>query len=136
MRTAKNITTTDIGRFGEDAASKYIQKHGFRILERNFRSGHNEIDIIAENKNFVVFFEVKTRTANPLSNGYYGVPSTAVTYSKQRRTIEAARAYLYMKDVKKQPRFDVIEVYLSKTPLSANHVVEKIEHMESAFIAR
>jgi hypothetical protein len=41
-----------------------------------------------------------------------------------------------MKNVKKQPRFDVIEVYLSKSPLSANQTVEKIEHMESAFISR
>ena len=136
MRTSKNVTTTDIGRFGEDAAAKYIQKQGFRILERNFHSGHNEIDIIAENKDLVVFFEVKTRTVNPLSSGYYGSPASAVTYSKQRRTIEAARAYLYMKNVKKQPRFDVIEVYLSKSPLSANQTVEKIEHMESAFISR
>ena len=130
----RELTTTEIGRFGEDAAAKHLKKIGFRILERNFRASHNEIDIIAENKNTVVFVEVKTRT--PQRDGVvFGTPAEAVTYSKQRRTIAAARAYLYKSGVDKQIRFDVIEVYLERAPRFSLKplAVKSLEHIVDAF---
>ena len=124
------FTTTEIGRFGEDVAAKHLKKQGFRILERNFRASHNEIDIIAENKDTLVFVEVKTR-----HNSDFASPIEAVTPAKQRRTIAAARAYLYKSRSEKAVRFDVIEVYLERAPrFSAKALtVKSLEHIVDAF---
>ena len=102
-----------------------------RIIERNNRQSHNEIDIIAIDKKYIIFVEVKTRTVDNDLYSDYGTPADAVTYAKQKRLITAAKAYLSnnKKYYKKQPRMDVVEVYLSdKTgkPL-------KINHFEDAF---
>ena len=124
------FTTTEIGRFGEDAAVKHLRKQGFRIVERNFRASHNEIDIVAENKDTLVFVEVKTRHSSDFSS-----PIEAVTPAKQRRTIAAARAYLYKSNCDKQIRFDVIEVYLERAPRFSTKAlaVKSLEHIEDAF---
>lgn len=130
----RELTTTEIGRFGEDAAARHLKKKGFRILERNFRASHNEIDIIAENKDTLVFVEVKTRTSSPVG-AEFGTPAEAVTYSKQKRTIAAARAYLYKSGCDKQIRFDVVEVYLERAPRFCARVlaVKSLEHIADAF---
>lgn len=124
------FTTTEIGRFGEDAAEKHLKKLGFRILERNFRASHNEIDIIAENKDTLVFVEVKTRHSSDFAS-----PIEAVTPAKQKRTIAAARAYLYKSNCDKQIRFDVIEVYLEPAPRYSlkSLTVKSLEHIVDAF---
>ena len=85
-------TTTDIGRFGENAACAYLKANKYKILKQNYFASHNEIDIIAENKQYIVFVEVKTRSSSP--NSEFGTPASAVTYSKQKRTMLAAQAYL------------------------------------------
>ena len=123
-------TTTDIGRYGEDVAAKFLKEKGFRILDRNRHEGRNEIDVIAENREFIVFVEVKARKATGSYTYDYGTPADAVTPAKRRRTVEAARAYLYKSKTEKSPRFDVIEVYLSKSePLK----LIEINHIENAF---
>ena len=123
-------TTTDTGRFGEKAACEYLKSQKYKILEQNYFASHNEIDIIAENKQYIVFIEVKTRT---LSSNEFGSAASAVTYSKQKRTLAAAQSYLNSHKTKKSPRLDVIEVYLSKTTASMTPTVEKINHIEDAF---
>lgn len=129
----EKASTADIGRYGEDVAVKYLKKQGYRIAERNFRAGRNEIDIIAENKQDIVFVEVKTRSGVGTYEYDYGTPATAVTHAKRRRTVEAARAYLYKNQTDKMPRFDVIEVYLGQTAFSLTPEVQKIEHLCDAF---
>ena len=125
------LTTTQIGRFGESAAAKYLKKHGYRILARNYKASHNEIDIIAEDKENLVFIEVKTRTENS-----YQTPIEAVMPAKQKRTIAAARAYLYKSGSDKRIRFDIIEVYLERAPrLFSGPVIKSIEHIVDAFDA-
>lgn len=126
----RELNTTEIGRFGEDAAAKHLRKNGYRILERNFRASHNEIDIIAENKDTLVFVEVKTRHGSDFAS-----PIEAVTPAKQKRTIAAARAYLYKNGCSKQIRFDVIEVYLERAPrFSARALaLRSLEHIVDAF---
>ncbi len=128
------MTTTDIGRFGENAATAYLKKKGYKILERNFRAGHNEIDIIASLGNEIVFFEVKTRTLSIRNDLPYGDPLEAVDYLKQKRTLEAASAYLYKSDTDLLPRFDILEVYL-KHPrfLFGKPTVDRIRQIEDAF---
>lgn len=120
--------TTDIGRYGENAAAEFLKSKNYKILEQNYHASHNEIDIIAENKKYIVFVEVKTRTVVPNSRFEYETPASAVTYTKQRRILAAAQTYLNVHPSKKTPRLDVIEVYLSQS----GEVLE-INHMEDAF---
>lgn len=126
-------TTTDIGRLGEDIACKHLKKNKYKILAQNFHASHNEIDIIAENKQYIVFVEVKTRSCNSPDDLIYGSPASAVTYSKQKRTIAAACDYLRQKRSDKQPRFDVIEIILKRDSLKSSHELISLNHIESAF---
>lgn len=125
------MTTAEIGRYGEKLAAKFLKKNHYRIIEKNNHQSHNEIDIIAINKDYIVFVEVKTRSVDDDLYSEYGTPASAVTLSKQKRIINAAKSYLFnsKKYYKKQPRMDVIEVYLSKS----NGKLLKINHFEDAF---
>ncbi len=128
-----DITTKQIGDIGEDAAVKFLKKKGYRILERNFRAGRNEIDIIARYGRDIVFVEVKTRTPSIGGDLPYGDPLESVDQRKQKRTMDAASAYLYQCETELLPRFDIIEVYLKKVPLLSKPVPERIRHIEDAF---
>lgn len=94
------------GKAGEDSASAYLKKKGYRILCRNFRCKAGEIDIIAEDNNIVVFVEVKTRSGNEL-----GTPVTALTPQKQKKITAISRSFLASHKVDgRQCRFDVVSV--------------------------
>lgn len=82
-----------IAKFGEDKACEYLRKHGYKIIERNFRKGYGEIDIIAveetkKDGNILVFIEVKTRTSNSFGN-----PLESITYWKLKTLIKTAQYY-------------------------------------------
>ena len=128
-------TTKQRGDFGEDAVQRYLRRKGYRIVARNLHLSHYEIDIIAENRDFLVFVEVKSRTVPYLdSNGespFAITPAMAVNKEKQRRLLTAARMYLGMHPTNKQPRLDVAEVYLKEKETSFE--VLKIHHIENAF---
>ena len=128
-----NITTTQLGKYGEDIACDYLISQKYKIIERNYRASHNEIDIIVENKKYIVFVEVKTRTVDLNKSLDYGTPAMAVNASKQKRTIMAANAYLNEHSSRKAPRLDVIEVYLAKNDGDKVPTVININHMEDAF---
>ena len=80
----------EFGNTGEDIATEYLEKQGYIILERNFYCKQGEIDIIAKDKNEVVFVEVKSR-----SDVGYGLPSEAVTKQKIKHLCRTARYFLY-----------------------------------------
>ena len=123
-------TTVETGRLGEAIAAKFLKKSGFKILERNRHQSHNELDLIAVNKEFLVFCEVKTRSVEKDLYSPYGTPASSVTRGKQMRTIKAAQAYLTQtKHNEKQPRFDVIEIFLDKE----THKLLKLNHIPNAF---
>lgn len=118
------------GRIGEDAAARYLFRHGYAIVARNFVSGKNEIDIIAEKKGTYVFCEVKSRVMPYTEDAPFGRPACAVTEDKQRHLISAAMSFEQKhRKEGKFFRFDVIEVYLTKD-LKISH----IHHMENAFM--
>src|SRR3990167_8918732 len=99
-----------IGRIGEEMASKYLRKKGFTILERNYRVGHTEIDIIAENKGKIHFVEVKTRKS--LRKGR---PYEAVDKRKIRNLLKTAEIYLLQtKRKKNRLSLDVISIVLDE----------------------
>ena len=126
-------TTKQIGDFGERIATRYLRLHGYAIKERNWRAGHMEIDIIASNRKDVAFVEVKTRTYTEESMQETPPPKTAVRAEKQRLTRLAARSYLLDHPSKKQPRMDVIEVWLLKSTTSEKLRVAKINHIKAAY---
>lgn len=109
----------DTGAEGEEIAAELLVKSGFEIIKRNYRYGHGEIDIIAKEKDTLVFVEVKTR-----KNLEFGPPELAVTKSKQRQIKKIAEAYLYDKEIKDTDcRIDVIAILLKKNlPPEINHI--------------
>lgn len=79
----------DLGRRSETIACDYLKARGWTILERNYRAGHKEIDIIARRAHTIAFVEVKART-----RGDYGHPLDAIDWRKRRELAFAARAWL------------------------------------------
>ena len=116
-----------VGDFGELEACKYLKKNGYKIVSCNERQSHKEIDIIATDKKYITFVEVKTRSVYDDLYSAYGTPASAVTFSKRANLISAARSYLKSNPTDKQPRMDVIEVYLkkgTKEVLKINHFID------------
>lgn len=113
------------GQIGEEYTVKFLRRNKCRILERNMRNKYSEIDIIAENKEYIIFVEVKTRTGEGTPR-----PADSVNLRKQQMILKAAKYYLtYSNQSNKQPRFDVAEVYLTED----KNKPYKINYIENAF---
>ena len=128
-----NKTTKQIGDFGERMAVRYLRLHGYTVKERNWRSGHMEIDIIASNFTTIAFVEVKARTYTRETLDLAPPPGTAVKSEKQRLTRKAAKDYLWQHPTKKQPRMDVIEIWLVHDKQTDKTKVAKINHIKAAY---
>ena len=131
MQTTES--TKQIGDFGERIAVRYLRLRGYTVKERNWRSGHAEIDIIAANLSSIAFVEVKTRTYTQDNIDFAPPPGNAVRSTKQRLTRQAAKDYLWKHPTKKQPRMDVIEVWLVRTEAPNKTKVAKINHIKAAY---
>jgi putative endonuclease len=95
----------ETGMEGERTAAEYLRRKGYFILEQNWKNERLEIDIIAREKDTIIFAEVKTR--NGMSHGW---PEEAVSEAKQERIAEAAEAYLLKYNVDLEIRFDIISL--------------------------
>ena len=120
MKTA-NIN----GAWGEELAAKYLRRKRYKIVERNYSCRFGEIDIIAENRDFLVFLEVKLR-----KNDRHGAAREFVTAGKQERLRTTAMLYLSQHPSEKQPRFDVVEIY---APDGVETKRPMINHLEDTF---
>jgi len=125
--------TKQIGNFGERMAVRYLRLRGYTVKERNWRSGHMEIDIIASNFSTVAFVEVKARTYTKETLDLAPPPGNAVGSEKQRLTRKAAKDYLWQNPTKKHPRMDVIEVWLLHDEKNGKIKVAKINHIKAAY---
>lgn len=113
----------ELGRIGENIIADYITKLGYKVVERNFACNQGEIDIIAKDKEELVFIEVKTRT-----DISYGEASEAVTNTKKRHLINTIKYYIYKQKLENQPiRIDVAEVYINKGKVKVNYIKQAIE---------
>ncbi|MCQ2312055.1 MAG: YraN family protein [Paludibacteraceae bacterium] len=114
-----------IGRIGEEKAAQVMKDKGFSIREVNWKMGHLEMDIIAENKKEIVFVEVKTRTTT------FGgkLPEENVDIIKQKRLIAAGNAYIKMYHLEKAPRFDIIGLIVNR-----EGEFSYVNHLENAFV--
>jgi len=107
-----------VGDWGEQKAIEYLQQQGMTVLARNFRARHGEIDIVAQEGDYLCFIEVKTCRSSS-----FGDPEAWVTPRKQRRIISAARAYRLqhgLGDI--DCRYDIITLRLHNGTLSINHL--------------
>ncbi|MBK9477744.1 MAG: YraN family protein [Bacteroidetes bacterium] len=107
----------DTGKFGELKAVEYLLSKGYKILDTNWRYEKSELDIVCEYNEFIVVLEVKTR-----SSTYFGSPADFVGAAKQQKIIEGAEAYLEVKNLDRELRFDILEVVLSNNTLTINHI--------------
>ncbi|MCS6905228.1 MAG: YraN family protein [Bacteroidia bacterium] len=95
-----------IGKWGENWAIEYLQNQNYKILGQNYRTHSGEIDIIAENKNEIIFIEVKTRKKTSLTQ-----PEEAITKAKCKKLTATAQQWLLENDKQHMPaRFDVIAI--------------------------
>ncbi|MEW5772713.1 MAG: YraN family protein [Thermodesulfobacteriota bacterium] len=126
MSAAKNTCQAPhlrTGRQGEDLAERRLKARGLRILERNFRTRHGELDLVCRAGDTLVFVEVKTRKA-----GSRAEPHQALTPAKRVRLARAAAEYLSARGGWDRPcRFDLVEVVAPGTP------DEAVRHIENAF---
>ncbi len=99
----------EMGLQGEKRVAAFLRKRGFNVIKRNFQCRYGEIDIIAENSEYILFVEVKTRKENALISGIDAVDS-----HKQSRITLAAQDYISKTCCEKQPRFDVAQVTVSE----------------------
>ncbi|MBR5964302.1 MAG: YraN family protein [Bacteroidaceae bacterium] len=111
----------EFGRRGEDLATALLLSKGYSILDRNWRSGHKELDIVARDGADIVFVEVKTRKNEEITSAI-----EAVNRDKMMRIISAAEAYIKAHNYDLEPRFDIITLVGAEPNL-------QIEHLEDAF---
>jgi len=122
MNHGQKMEKKELGKKGEEKALRFLKKRGYRIIEQNYVCKMGEMDIIAKEKDTLVFVEVKTRTSMA-----FGPPQLAVTKFKQRQLSKVALNFLKEKrleDVK--ARFDVVAILLAPEG-------EEIELIRDAF---
>ncbi len=108
-----------LGNWGEQLAANYLIKNGYSIVERNWRYGKEEVDIIARKDEFLVIVEVKTRHSSQ-----FGDPQDFVTKRQQKHLINAADAYVTDNDLDVEVRFDVIAITSDTEPPHLTHIDE------------
>lgn len=113
------LNSKQLGEKGEEIAMHFLKKQNFSILETNWRYGHLEIDIIAEDESTLIFCEVKTR-----SSARMGAPEHFVTLQKQRHLIKAAHFYIQNHQKNKEARFDIISIVTAGNQHTINHIKE------------
>lgn len=127
------MSTKDFGDYGEEIAASYLEKIGYRILERNYRFERSELDLVALSPDVqggagleLVFVEVKIRAGLG-----FGRPEEAVSEAKRRNLVRAAQAFLHERRLEKAKcRFDVISIVER-----AGGGKPEIQHFERAFWA-
>lgn len=114
----------ELGKWGEDEAALYLEERGYSIVERDWRIGHRDLDIVAfsPDRSTLVFVEVKTRTSDECQ-----LPEEAVDQRKIRNLAKAAHAYVKECHVDHALRFDIVSI------VGSGHQVKSVEHLVDAF---
>ena len=95
----------ELGRWGEDLAAAFLEEKGYAIIERDWKSGHHDLDIVAKDGSTLVIVEVKTRR-----NRLYGNPEEAIDYRKRRSLLSAINHYTKSHRIYSNVRFDIISI--------------------------
>ena len=111
-----------IGQKGESIAAAYLEENGYIIIDRNYRTPHGEIDLIAAKGEVITFVEVKTRTSNSL-----GPPEISITSRKIEHMRNAAEYFIQQHpEMTNDWRIDVITIQLK-----SNQSVPIVDHFEN-----
>lgn len=113
------------GAWGEAQAARYLAKKRYTLLATGYRCRFGEIDLIVQNKEYLVFVEVKLR-----KDDHFAAAREFVDFAKQNRLRTTAEFYLAQNPTHLQPRFDVIEIY---APYGVETKKPFIQHLEDAF---
>jgi putative endonuclease len=107
---ATEDTSKALGFKGEALAGRYLKKRGYKVIERNYHCPWGEIDLIARDKDILVFVEIKAR-----SSSEFGLPQEAVDRFKQKKLCQVARAFIAEHNLKEDipARFDVVAIHLT-----------------------
>ncbi|MCD8401664.1 YraN family protein [Tenacibaculum finnmarkense] len=113
----------ELGEKGEQLAIDYLQKNGYKILEKNYRYKKAEVDVIAQKDGFLVVVEVKTR-----SSTYFGNPESFVNPKKIKLLVFAINNYVNQKDLDLEVRFDIIAIVKDKEQYNIRHLTDAFLH--------
>jgi putative endonuclease len=117
-----SAATQAFGELGERIAERWLRERGWRIMQRRFRSGHRDIDLVVERDGVVAFVEVKARRGDR-----FGDPVEAVNWRKQRELGRSAQVWISRHGRRDEAyRFDVVGVLVDGSRV-------RIRHVESAF---
>ena len=108
-----------LGKAGEQQALQHLLNKNYTLLESNYKAGKAEVDIIMQDKNFIVLVEVKTRSTN-----YFGTPEESVNDKKQNLLRTAAEAYMEQNNLDLEIRFDIVSVLNKGSQFSIHHIVD------------
>ncbi len=112
----------NIGRLGENIAKEYLKKKGYVTIDQNYKNKYAEIDLIVQDKNSLVFVEVKTRIGEQ-----FGIPEDSLNKDKMHRFVRNARAYMaYNAKNYKSCRIDAVCIVLDE-----NREIKRIKHYEN-----
>ena len=117
------MSTRLLGAWGEEIALKYYKKLKFKPVALGYRTRYGEIDVIVENKEYIVFAEVKLR-----KSADFAAAREFVDANKQRRIRTTAEIWLSENETDKQPRFDVVEIYAPDGVSTKNPNITVIEN--------
>lgn len=95
----------ELGKWGEEIAAAFVEKKGYEILQRDWKSGHHDLDIIAKDEDTLVIIEVKTRR-----NRLFGNPEEAIDYKKRQSLQSAINHFVKSHHINAPVRFDIISI--------------------------
>jgi len=116
-----NSANLEIGQLGERIAKKYLQDKGYRIMDENYKNKYAEVDLIADNKDILVFVEVRTRITEQ-----FGTPEDSINRNKMKKLIRNAEAYVARRRYSKKHRIDAVCIVLNK-----ERELSRIDHYEN-----
>jgi putative endonuclease len=118
----------EFGELGERIAERWLRRQGWRVVERRFRTGHRDIDLVVERDDLVVFVEVKARRG-----AEFGDPVEAVNWSKQRQLVRSASIWIERHGRPADAyRFDVVGVLVEGERVRVRHVANAFSFTHSA----
>ena len=119
------VKKREVGNKGEDLAVEFLISNGFEVLERNWRYGKAEIDIIAKDEYGLVFIEVKTRTSSD-----FGKPEEFVSSHQEALIFGAAQRYMEKTQYDWEIRFDIVAILVKEHSAWKNY---DIKHIKDVF---
>ena len=113
-----SAATQEFGELGERIAERWLRRHDWRVVQRRFRNGHRDIDLVVEREGTVAFVEVKARKGRE-----FGDPVEAVNWSKQRELARSASVWIDRHGRPEESyRFDVVGVLVEGERVRVRHV--------------